>query len=144
MRSPEKRKPCRCRALCVVWVGCRIDEQSQVGAVVQLNLDKPESTPVCTLVKLDRRVELVNDIKYGYEPAVSALGGGLVKELSADARPTYSWIDHEPGNHSEVRRWAAQLCDGDFEAVGSCGWVQRNMPDDLRVVEGDPGHERLV
>ncbi len=132
------------RAPCVAWVGCRVDEQSQDGAVVQLDLNKPESTPVCTLVNLDRRVELVNDIKDRYESAASALGGGLVKELSADARPTYGRIDDESGNHSEVAGWVAQLCDGDFEAVGSCGWVQRNMSDDLRVVDGDPSHERLV
>ncbi len=68
----------------------------------------------------------------------------MVKELSAYARPTYSWIDYEAGNHSEVGWWAAQLCHGDFEAVGSCGWVQRNVSDDLRVVDGDPSHERLV
>jgi hypothetical protein len=68
----------------------------------------------------------------------------MLKELSTDTRSTYGWIDEQPSDDSELGVLEAQLGNSKVDSVGRCGWVQGNMPDDLSVVDRDPGHKRFI
>ena len=122
------------------------DEHELVDGCTAVKGDRylSETDPSPTLVETDGRHVAVDDVEDRPDArAASQLPTHDPTALGRCPIDEYGRSDQKPGDHPEARRRHSRLLGCEIRHRAGAARVQRNVADDLVVVDGDPGPDGI-